>query len=180
MPFPSLHLDGHQRSQATRKQQTVVQLSLSSSAAIALPSPVSKSHSISRRMRSVRPPSNSQVDRSSLSHTLPISRSSAARLFTVQRVQASLSSSAVGPSPAVAPFVSSVLLTHPLGPSTSAARASSDAVSSHFSDMSPETAPRERQNFSAGDTRERTPPRLFALFVVGSHPLESFPSVPSG
>ena len=95
-------------------------------------------------------------------------------LLLVQRVQDLLSSSAVGPPPAIAPSISSVLQTLPLVLSTSPARASSDAVSSQFSDMSPGTVPRERQTFSLAETRKRPPPQLFALFVVGTHPLGRF------
>ena len=180
MPFQSLHLDGHQRSQATRNQQTVGQLSLSSSGAIALPSLVSKSHSISCRMRSVRPPSNSQVDKSSLSHTLPISGSSAAGLFTPRSACSCFAVVFRCRTIACSCFMRFI----------SSANSSSGTqrrqpvrlrtrLSSHFSDMSQGTVPLERQTFSVGETQERTPPRLFALFAVGTHALEGFPSVPS-
>ena len=54
----SLHRHGHHRAQETRNQQTVEQLSLSRSAALDLPSHVSKSHPVSRAVCSVRPPSS--------------------------------------------------------------------------------------------------------------------------
>ena len=61
MPPLSLHCHGHQRPQGTRNQQTAGQMSRSKPAALALPSHVTKSHSVSREIRSVRPLCTSQV-----------------------------------------------------------------------------------------------------------------------
>ena len=62
----SLHRHGHHKAQETRNQQTVGPLYLSRPAAQELPPRVSKSHPVSREIRSVRPPNSSHVDKSSL------------------------------------------------------------------------------------------------------------------
>ena len=61
MPPLSLNCHGHQRPQGTRNQQTAGQMSRSRPVALALPSHVTKSHSVSREIRSVRPLCTSQV-----------------------------------------------------------------------------------------------------------------------
>ena len=73
----------YQRPQGTRNQPAVGQLSLSSSAALAQHSLFSRSHSFSREMRSARPPSTSQADKSSLCPTLLTSTSLTSRAWLV-------------------------------------------------------------------------------------------------
>ena len=62
----SLHRHGHHGAQETQNLQTVVQLSVSRPTALELPSRVTKSHPMSREIRSGHPPCSSHVDRSSL------------------------------------------------------------------------------------------------------------------
>ena len=136
--------------------------------ALELSSRVSKSHPVSHRIRSVRPPSSSHVDKTSLCPTFPISaRSVCPASFVVSRSISSmkscsplfrsivrcysfivfelhwtsLSSSVVEPSLADVPLVSSDLPVPPLGSASLFHCATSVVVSSSPSETFPFTNP---------------------------------------
>ena len=208
MPPLSLHCHGHQRPQGTRNQQTAGQMSRSRPAALALPSHVTKSHSVSREIRSVRPLCTSQVYPVSHFHLPPGEHvrldGSCADQFRPRRV-ASLSSTTELSAPRSAcsgcarlrcclplphhrlqmpqSFHQFIQLFLPV---LQRRQTVCLQAKSQLSQMPPRTVPRARQTFSVVEMRcgnillhNCLHCPLEVLLVVGAHTLEGFPSVPT-
>ena len=153
----SLHRHGHHSAQETSEPANCRAVCSGQASCPELPSRFSKSHHVSRDIRSGRPPSSSHVGKSSLCPTLPISArstSSTKSCFPLFRSIArwcsfivfklrwtSLSSSVVEPSLADVPLVSSGLPTLPLGPASLFDCTAHVVVSSSPSETFPVTVP---------------------------------------